>query len=221
MYRDTKYFTLRLLGRNTKLVPAVGTAFLVSASSSIAEELFFRGFMLQYFNDLFHNPFLALVLNAGIFGFSHFPVLGANAVVEAILGGAFGFSYIYSGYNLAVPIALHGMYDFGTIILTWITASSDLRQRLIKAKEIEMADLAAKDPYQINAISRMVFSCIDTNSDGYIDEKELMFGLQAFRYIAVEHMYDTDAITDVLTHVLHLFMTLTVSCQIAHRSVSS
>lgn len=50
-------------------------------------------------------------------------VVGANALVESVLGGMFAFSYIYSGYNIAVPIAIHGLYDFGTIFITWLLAS--------------------------------------------------------------------------------------------------
>lgn len=48
---------------------------------------------------------------------------GANAFIEAILGGMFAFSYVYSGNNIAVPIAIHGLYDFGTIFFTWLLAS--------------------------------------------------------------------------------------------------
>ena len=63
------------------------------------------------------------------------PATGANAFIEAILGGMFAFSYVYSGNNIAVPIAIHGLYDFGTIFLTWLFASrgkplSKLREQL-------------------------------------------------------------------------------------------
>ena len=181
LYRDTKYFALHLLGKNSNVLPAAGTSFLVSASSSIAEELFFRGFLFQYLDSMFHSPILSLLASSGLFGLAHFPVFGANAFVEAILGGAFGFSYMYSDYNLAVPIALHGLYDFGTLFFTWLTVSSDLRKRMLQAKETEMSESASRDPYQINTISRIVFGFLDVNNDGYINEDELTFGLRAFR----------------------------------------
>ena len=41
--RDTRMFTLRLLGRDTAPISALGTALLLSLGAGIAEEAFFRG----------------------------------------------------------------------------------------------------------------------------------------------------------------------------------
>jgi hypothetical protein len=40
--------------------------------------------------------------------------------------------------------------------------------------------MAEKDPFQINAISRMVFQYIDVGSKGFIDENDFIQGLQLF-----------------------------------------
>ena len=41
--------------------------------------------------------------------------------------GVFAFSYVYSDYNLAVPIAIHTLYDLFTIYYTWVQATDDMK----------------------------------------------------------------------------------------------
>jgi hypothetical protein len=75
------------------------------------------------FNPLYSNSGdnfgLALTVTSAIFGFAHEPVFGASALIEAILGGAFGFAYYYSHFNLFVPILVHFLYDFWTFYFVW------------------------------------------------------------------------------------------------------
>jgi hypothetical protein len=75
LYRDTKIFTLRLLGRNSNPIPAGATAFLVSSSASISEELFFRGFVYQLMASTF-DPLSGLLISSALFGLAHFPIVG-------------------------------------------------------------------------------------------------------------------------------------------------
>lgn len=67
LHRDTKIFTLRLLGRNSNAGPAAATSFLVSASASISEELFFRGFIYQLMAATF-DPLSGLIISSALFG---------------------------------------------------------------------------------------------------------------------------------------------------------
>ena len=106
--RDTRMFTLRLLGRDTSAISALGTALLLSLGAGIAEEAFFRGVVFNVANWAIGVPG-AFIVSSGLFALGHFPVWGANAFNEAFLGGIFCFCYYYSGYNLAVPIIAHAL----------------------------------------------------------------------------------------------------------------
>jgi hypothetical protein len=91
------------------------------------------------------------------------PVFGADALVEAVLGGIFGYIYILSGYNLVVPIIVHSVYDFATIFFTWLSASSDLKQRFSAAVKYQPSEQIFDDPYKIESLSRAV-SCLHHNT---------------------------------------------------------
>ena len=98
----------------------------MSAAAGLTEELAFRGFLLSF---LLHGPGggtaatavgglplpLALFASSALFGFLHFPLFGANTVVEFVLACGFGYAYIASDYNLAVPILVHTVYDLATL----------------------------------------------------------------------------------------------------------
>ena len=61
-------------------------------------------------------------------------------------------------------------------MVTWTQASSDLRKRILDAKEFELKQLSKADPKMINSIARMVFNFLDTDRDGYLSEPELTQG---------------------------------------------
>lgn len=140
--RDTRIFVLRLLGLNSPWLSTALIALLLSCkftsipqwnmqyisicvlsfcyicsltgTAGFAEELAFRGILMRALDNASFFP-VGLVASSALFGLAHFPVFGASAGVEAVLGGVFGYAYWLSGYNIAVPIALHTMYDFATI----------------------------------------------------------------------------------------------------------
>ena len=97
-------------------------------TAGFSEELFFRGLVFNSI-DSSTNAIVALIASSIIFGFAHFPIWGAShAVVEAILGGILGYAYWYSEYNIAVPIAIHTIYDFITLFVTWYFARNDVNK---------------------------------------------------------------------------------------------
>lgn len=177
IHRDTQYFTLMLFGRTTKPAIAILFAALISTFAGVCEEIFFRGFVFTAISNTF-NPETALVISSGIFGLAHFPVWGADAFIESILGGYLGYSYLYSGFNLAVPIIVHTLYDFFTLIITWNFAREDLTRRLQIATKEEVKALLSMDPKTFERLSRRIFEMLDLNGDGYIDLKELDLALK-------------------------------------------
>ena len=138
-------FSLYLLGIHSDLDQASWVSYIVSCGASISEELFFRGFLFQLILQLTNEPMIALVTTAALSGITHFPLGSTKAGMEALLGGAYGFTYIYSGYNLAVPIGIHGLYDCGVILVTWIIAVTSLRKEIRQIKESEPLESTIDD----------------------------------------------------------------------------
>ena len=132
--RDTRIFTLRLLGRSSSTALAALVALFISATTAFSEEYAFRGFLFAVLGHNFGLP-AAFIGSSVLFGLAHFPQFGSSALVESLLGAIFGYAYYLSGYNIAVPIAVHTLYDFATLFVTWLLASADLRRRIALAKE--------------------------------------------------------------------------------------
>lgn len=165
--RDTKLYVLRLIGRNTKILPATIASVFISTGAAVAEETFFRGFLMQWLTSIFGLP-LGLATSSALFGLAHYPVPGGNAFVEAVLGGAFGYLYFNSNGNIFVPIAAHAMYDFITIFATWLIASRKLRSQI-------------KDN-TFDGLCAAIYDIIDVNRDGLVDKNEFELGLRLLGY---------------------------------------
>ncbi len=75
--KDTRVYTLRLIGRNSHPVTAFGVALLLSLAAGLSEELLFRG-GLQMWIRAWAGPQVAIMLSAATFGLAHFPVFGAS-----------------------------------------------------------------------------------------------------------------------------------------------
>ena len=77
-------------------------------------------------------------------------------LLELSLRAKLMFYYRYSGYNLAVPIAVHTLYDFITISSTWLLARDDLNRRLRLAAQSEASRLDLLSPKELEAVSDAV-----------------------------------------------------------------
>lgn len=187
---DTRFYTLRLLGRNT----APPKAFAVSAALSIVagfcEELFFRGFVLVGLMDGFgFNALLASFISSILFGLSHSPRWGSSAIVETGLGLVFATTFVMTGFNLAYPILVHSFYDLATLFFTWLGASRDLRLRMKAATERQLINLNPNDSRLFDSLIRATFDLLDLDGDDAISPKELERGLKLFG-IAKAHPFD-------------------------------
>ena len=135
IYRNTKTFTLRLLGYATSPIVAFVTAGILSFCAGLSEEIFFRGFLFSFIEQYSNLP-IAWIGSAMIFGLAHYPFfLGPQAIFEFFLGLYFTFVYWISGYNLVIPILVHAIYDFITLFGTWLFTSKTLQENIMKATE--------------------------------------------------------------------------------------
>jgi len=122
---------------------------------------------MQWLTGIFGLP-LGLFTSSALFGLAHYPVPGGNALLEAVLGGCFGYLYYASDYNIFVPIAAHAVYDFITVFSTWLIASRQLQSQ-IKGNTFE--DLCVA-----------IYTIIDVNKDGLVDQSEFDLGLRLLGY---------------------------------------
>jgi len=182
--RDTRMFTLRLLGRDTSPLSALITASFLSVGAGVAEEAFFRGVIFTIVNSAIGLPG-AFIISSAAFSLGHFPVWGANAINEFFLGGVFCYCYYVSGFNLVVPIVAHALYDLITIYTTWRSVSSDMKKRMSSAIQEGAPnldkELSEYTTTQIeNAITKAIFDVLDLDGDGTINPKELRVGFRLF-----------------------------------------
>ena len=114
---------LFLLGRQAPATVSTLMAIILSASSSMAEEVFFRGFLLRFLETTTGNFTLAVILSSISFGLTHCPLNWINQILEGGLGAILAIMYRRSGYNLAVPLIAHALYDFLTLYASWVFLS--------------------------------------------------------------------------------------------------
>lgn len=187
---DTRFYTLRLLGRNTAPPKAFAVSAVLSIVAGFCEELFFRGFVLVGLMDGFgFNALLASFISSILFGLSHSPRWGSSAIVETGLGLVFATTFVMTGFNLAYPILVHFFYDLATLFFTWLGASRDLRLRMKAATERQLINLNPNDSRLFDSLIRATFDLLDLDGDDAISPKELERGLKLFG-IAKAHPFD-------------------------------
>jgi hypothetical protein len=103
-----------------------------------------------------------------IFGFAHYPLWGANAFIEACLGGGFAFAYWASGYDLFAPTVAHFIYDFVTILTYWFVAKTELEKNIAIITEAPLRALATMDSRQFNEMVDQISQAVCLNTYAFI-----------------------------------------------------
>ena len=92
---------------------------------ALGEEILFRGYLQSLLETRYSFAFAALV-SAALFGLLHFLLAstGGNlfhmfAILFAafVIGLALSYTYRITGYNLILPVAIHGFWDFFLFIV--------------------------------------------------------------------------------------------------------
>ena len=109
---------------------------------AFGEEVLFRGFLMSQLIKLLGTSFLALAVNlllvSIVFGLAHAYQGRSGAWSTGIIGGCLGACYILSGYNLWLPILVHGTVN--TVELVLMSRGADQRLReLIWKKSLQPA----------------------------------------------------------------------------------
>lgn len=197
---STNMAVLRLFGASRKPVLAFGLSAFISGITGIVEETTFRGQILPLLTnrvgdgDVLTGAFLSSLL----FAFLHTNPLsffkgGEGASDNLILlalqlfnGSAFAFLYISTG-NLAVPIIVHGLYDFYTFYKTHMV---DVAGQMEYSKKESMlpnfSNRALEEKWVTERGEDFVtgvkqsFYLMDTNQDGVLCRKELRVALFSY-----------------------------------------
>ncbi len=108
----------------------------VWAVAAVGEEALYRGFLMSQVSKVLGTSLLALVSNvlitSIIFGVSHSYQGRSGAWSTGIIGVCLGVIYILSGFNLWLPILVHGVIDTVALILISLGADKRLKELVWK-----------------------------------------------------------------------------------------
>ncbi len=109
---------------------------LIWGPVAFGEEALYRGFLMSQLIKLLGVDFLALVLNVFltsiVFGLSHSYQGRSGAWSTGIIGACLGVIYILTGFNLWLPILVHGVIDTVALILMSLGADKRLKDLIWK-----------------------------------------------------------------------------------------
>jgi membrane protease YdiL (CAAX protease family) len=113
-------FGIVIIGELQDIIGIFMSLIIAFFAFGIGEELLFRGY-IQTVIETRYSFIIAAVVSSGLFGLLHFLLVAPSGNLEsmiAILFSAFAigltFSYAFktTKYNLILPIAIHGFWDF-------------------------------------------------------------------------------------------------------------
>ncbi|MCX6754313.1 MAG: CPBP family intramembrane metalloprotease [Candidatus Nomurabacteria bacterium] len=85
---------------------------------SVAQELIFRGVLMNMFRRVFSNPLFIIVLNASLFSLMHIIYLHSYFVLPVTFIGGIGLAWMYYKYENLVLISIsHTILNFVGMIL--------------------------------------------------------------------------------------------------------
>jgi len=85
---------------------------------SVAQELVFRGVMMNMLERVFKNPFFIIIINASVFAIMHIIYLNSSFVLPMTFIAGIGFAWMYYKYKNLVLISIsHTILNFVGMIL--------------------------------------------------------------------------------------------------------
>ena len=115
---------------------------LIWTFAAFGEELLYRGFLMSQLTKLLGASVLAFVLNvlltSIVFGLSHSYQGRSGVWSTGFIGVFLGVIYILNGFNLWLPIVVHGAIDTFELLLMFLGADQRLRELLWK-KQLQPA----------------------------------------------------------------------------------
>jgi membrane protease YdiL (CAAX protease family) len=95
--------------------PLFASIIVLVWAQSMLEELLDRGFLITWFERALANRWfavgLAVLLQAGIFGFRHSYDLSSRSITVGLIGLVMGVAYVSSGRNLWPLVLAHGLLN--------------------------------------------------------------------------------------------------------------
>jgi membrane protease YdiL (CAAX protease family) len=126
----------KLRGNWRQLLLMLAVAWILAA---FLEESIFRGFLITELGWLIGfkgvGASIALLLSAIVFGFAHWYQGKGGALSAAVMGFLIGDIFIWSGYNLWMPILTHAVIDAVGLLLIYFNADTRLKKLLWKDKK--------------------------------------------------------------------------------------
>jgi uncharacterized protein len=105
--------------------------------ASFLEEMIFRGYLMSEIGNIIGRTgvfaSIGLLISATVFGFAHWYQGRSGALTAAIMGLILGDIFIWSGYNLWMPIFTHMVID--TVGLLLVYSNNDIRLKNLLWKE--------------------------------------------------------------------------------------
>jgi uncharacterized protein len=124
----------KIRGNWKQLLIMLLTAWILA---SFLEEMIFRGYLMSEIGNIIGRTgvfaSIALLISAIVFGFAHWYQGRSGALTAAIMGLILGDIFIWSGYNLWMPILTHMVID--TIGLLLVYSNNDIRLKNLLWKE--------------------------------------------------------------------------------------
>jgi membrane protease YdiL (CAAX protease family) len=123
----------KMRGNWRQFLLMLGMAWILA---SFLEESIFRGFLMSAIGSLIGNSgifaSIGLLISAVVFGLAHWYQGKSGAISSTIIGLLIGDIFIWSGYNLWMPILTHGVIDAIGLILIFLNKDAVLKKVLWK-----------------------------------------------------------------------------------------
>jgi uncharacterized protein len=103
---------------------------------AILEEIIFRGFLMSELARLLGTGVGGTIINLAfssiLFGIAHWYQGKSGALSTGLIGLLIGLIFVAGGYNLWLPILIHGFIDTFGLVLVYLNADRYLRGRIQK-----------------------------------------------------------------------------------------